>query len=130
MGDADQIELIGSVQFRLPVARANAGLLPGEVVFQPHHIDAGGLVNRRLIRLGEEDRIILPARCRLPKRRRLPVMNLMLRVITVGCFRLLTVGRVRGSRRPLALRMSLLEWSGRAIEDRCRLVSRVILFCW
>ncbi len=59
MGAADRIELIGSVQFRLPVARADAGLLPGEVVFQPHHIDAGGLVNRRLIRLGEEGRIIL-----------------------------------------------------------------------
>ena len=59
MEAVNRIELIGSVQFRLPVARANAGLLPGEVAFQPHHIDAGGLVNRRLIRLGEEGRIIL-----------------------------------------------------------------------
>ena len=59
MGTVDRIELIGSVQFHLPVARANAGLMPGEVVFQPHHIDAGGLVNRRLIRLAEEGRIIL-----------------------------------------------------------------------
>ena len=59
MGTVDRIELIGSVQFYLPVARANAGLTPGEVVFQPHHIDASGLVNRRLIRLAEEGRIIL-----------------------------------------------------------------------
>ncbi len=56
----DRIELIGSVQFHLPVARANVGLAPGEVVFQPHHIGADGVVNRRLIRLASEGRIILP----------------------------------------------------------------------
>jgi len=55
----DRIELIGSAQFHLPVGRANSGLMPGEVVFQPHHVDAGGFVNRRLIRLAEEGRIIL-----------------------------------------------------------------------
>ena len=59
MGTVDRIELIGSVQFHLPVAQANAGLTPGEAVFQSHHIEAGGLVNRRLIRLAEEGRIIL-----------------------------------------------------------------------
>ena len=59
MGAADRIDLIGSVQFPLPVDRANSGLMPGEVVFQPHHVDAGGFVNRRLIRLAEEGRIIL-----------------------------------------------------------------------
>ena len=59
MGVVDQIELIGSVQFHLPFGWANAGLMPEEVVFQPHHIDASGLVNRRLIRLVEEGRIIL-----------------------------------------------------------------------
>ena len=59
MGAADRIDLIGSVQFQLPVGRANSGLMPGEVVFQPHHVDAGGFVNRRLIRLAEEGRIIL-----------------------------------------------------------------------
>jgi hypothetical protein len=59
MGAADRIGLIGSVQFHLPVDRANSGLMPGEVVFQPHHVDAGGFVNRRLIRLAEEGRIIL-----------------------------------------------------------------------
>ena len=59
MGTVDRIDLIGSIQFRLPVARANAGLMPGEVVFQPHHVDADGLVNRRLVRLGGEGRIIL-----------------------------------------------------------------------
>ena len=59
MGTVDRVELIGSVQFHLPVARANAGLVPGEVVFQPHHVNAGGMVNRRLIRLAEEGRIIL-----------------------------------------------------------------------
>jgi hypothetical protein len=96
MEAVDQIELIGSVQFHLPVDRANSGLMPGEVVFQPHHIDAGGLV--RLI-------------------------------ITIMFLRLLSVCRVRGPRRPLALRMSLLEWSGRAIGDRCRLVSRISFYC-
>ena len=59
MGTVDWIELIGSVQFHLPVARSNAGLMPGEVVFQPHHIGADGGVNRRLIRLESEGRIIL-----------------------------------------------------------------------
>ncbi len=59
MGAADRIDLIGSVQFHLPVDRASSGLVPGEVVFQPHHVDAGGFVNRRLIRLAEEGRIIL-----------------------------------------------------------------------
>ena len=52
MGTVDRIELIGSVQFHLPVARANAGLMPGEVVFQPHHVDAGGLVNGSTCRGG------------------------------------------------------------------------------
>ena len=59
MGTVDRIELIGSVQFHLPVARSNAGLMPGEVVFQPHHIGADGGVNRRLIRLESEGRIVL-----------------------------------------------------------------------
>ena len=59
MGAVDRIELIGSVQFNLPVDRANAGLDPGEVVFQPHHIGADGAVNRRLIRLASEGRIVL-----------------------------------------------------------------------
>ena len=59
LGTVDRVDVIGSIQFHLPVARANAGLLPGEVVFQPHHIDAGGLVDRRLVRLAEEGRIIL-----------------------------------------------------------------------
>ena len=59
MGAVDRIDLIGSVQFPLPVGRANVGLMPGEVVFQPHHVNASGFVNRRLIRLAEEGRIIL-----------------------------------------------------------------------
>ena len=59
MGAVDRIELIGSVQFNLPVDRANAGLDPGEVVFQPHHIGTDGAVNRRLIRLASEGRIVL-----------------------------------------------------------------------
>ena len=59
MGTVDRIELIGSVQFHLPVARSNAGLMPGEVVFQPHHVGADGSVNRRLIRLASEGRSIL-----------------------------------------------------------------------
>ena len=59
MGTVDRIELIGSLQFNLPVARAIDGLMPGEVMFQPHHIGADGGVNRRLIRLASEGRIIL-----------------------------------------------------------------------
>ena len=59
MGAVDRIELIGSVQLHLSVDRANAGLAPGEVVFQPHHIGANGFVNRRLIRLAGEGRIVL-----------------------------------------------------------------------
>ena len=59
MGALDRIELIGSVQFNLPVDRASAELAPGEVVFQPHHIGADGTVNRRLIRLASEGRIVL-----------------------------------------------------------------------
>ncbi len=59
MGAVDRMELIGSIQCRLPVARASAGLSPGEVVFQPHHIGADGSVNRRLVRLASEGRIIL-----------------------------------------------------------------------
>ena len=59
MGAVDRVDLIGSLQFHLPVARANAGLMPGEVVFQPHHIGADGGVNRRLVRLASEGRIIL-----------------------------------------------------------------------
>ena len=58
-GAVDRIELIGSIQFNLPVARANDGLIPGEVMFQPHHIGADGGVNRRLIRLASEGRIVL-----------------------------------------------------------------------
>ncbi len=59
IGTVDRIDLIGSIQCRLPSARANAELAPGEVVFQPHHIGADGTVNRRLIRLASEGRIIL-----------------------------------------------------------------------
>ena len=59
MGTVDRIELIGSMQFHLPVARSSAGVLPGEVEFQPHHVGADGTVNRRLIRLASEGRIIL-----------------------------------------------------------------------
>ncbi len=59
MGTLDRIDLIGSIQFDLPVDRASAELAPGEVVFQPHHIGADGTVNRRLIRLASEGRIIL-----------------------------------------------------------------------
>ncbi len=59
MGAVDRIELIGSVQFHLPVVRANAELAPGEVIFQPHHVGADGSVNRRLIRLASEGRIVL-----------------------------------------------------------------------
>ena len=59
MGTVDRIELIGFVQFHLPVARANAGLMPGEIVFQPHHVGVDGGVNRRLICLASEGRIIL-----------------------------------------------------------------------
>ena len=59
IGTVDRIDPIGSVRFHLPVDRANAGLAPGEVVFQPHHIGADGAVNRRLIRLASEGRIVL-----------------------------------------------------------------------
>ena len=59
MGIVDRIELIRSIQCHLLVARANAGLAPGEMVFQPHHIGADGGVHRRLIRLASEGRIIL-----------------------------------------------------------------------
>ena len=59
MGAVDRIDLIGSLQFHLPVARANAGLMPGELLFQPHHVGADGGVNRRLIRLASEGRIVL-----------------------------------------------------------------------
>ena len=59
MGVVDRIELIGSIQCHLPVARANAGLNAGEVLFQPHHVDADGSVNRRLIRLASGGRIVL-----------------------------------------------------------------------
>ena len=59
MGAVDRIELIGSVQFHLPVDRANAELTSGEVIFQPHHVGADGSVNRRLIRLASEGRIVL-----------------------------------------------------------------------
>ena len=59
MGTVDRVDLIGSLQFHLPVARAMDGLMPGEMVFQPHHIGADGGVNRRLIRLAGEGRIIL-----------------------------------------------------------------------
>ncbi len=59
MGAVDRIELIGSIQCDLPVARANAGLVAGEVVFQPHHVGADGNVDRRLIRLASEGRIVL-----------------------------------------------------------------------
>ena len=59
MGAVDRIDLIGSLQFGLPVARAIDGVMPGEVMFQPHHVGADGAVNRRLIRLASEGRIIL-----------------------------------------------------------------------
>jgi len=59
IGIVGRIDLIGSIQCCLPAVRANAELAPGEVVFQPHHIGADGTVNRRLIRLASEGRIIL-----------------------------------------------------------------------
>ncbi len=59
IGIVDRIDLIGSIQCCLPAVRANAEFAPGEVVFQPHHIGADGTVNRRLIRLASEGRIIL-----------------------------------------------------------------------
>ena len=59
LGTVDRVELIGSFQFNLPVARAIEGLMPGEVMFQPHHIGDDGVVSRRLIRLASEGRIIL-----------------------------------------------------------------------
>jgi hypothetical protein len=59
MEAVDRIDLIGSLQFSLPVARAIGGVMPGEVMFQPHHVGADGAVNRRLIRLASEGRIVL-----------------------------------------------------------------------
>ena len=99
MRAVDRIELIGSLQFHLPVARANAGLMPGEIVFQPHHVDAGGLVNRRLIR--RKAGLFCLAQFPLPRRREL------LDTIII-CIRTMEGCRARGLRRRRVRRMSWL----------------------
>jgi hypothetical protein len=102
MGTVDRIELIGSVQFHLPVTRANAGLMPGEVVFQPHHADAGGMVNRRLIRLAERRAgLFCQAQFPLPRRRVL-LATIITYILMMDDF------RVRGPRRRRVRRMSWL----------------------
>ena len=58
MGTVDRIDLIGSLQFNIPVARASDGLMPGEVMFQTSNWSRWSCQSR-LIRLASEGRIIL-----------------------------------------------------------------------